>query len=356
MEKRMRKRQDSDKPICELLFTGTGTSEGTPRVSCLTAHVDKVGRLAQKNEEARYSLNGDGVRDTRDPDVVNAKHPKKKKHVPDYPCMVCMDSVRTNSVNRRRNTGALIRYRYRTPEGKIEAVNIVIDVGKFWWESVMELFPRHGIRRIHAFVITHDHADATFGLDNTRDFTNVEDMHMPVFLSNDCLSKLAKSMPYLVDASNATGSGYVPKLEFHTFEELKPFNVAGLKITPLPVEHGKDYTSFGFLFGRVVYISDVSRVYERTMKVLDELAASEGGVELLVIDALKLNEAHVSHFGHHEAVALARRLRPKQTLLVGMNHSIEHHATNRVLREYLQSDGLDIQLAYDGQSVLLSSL
>ena len=56
---------------------------------------------------------------------------------------------------------------------------------------------------------------------------------------------------------------------------------------------------------------------------------------------------------HPNQVALARRLRPRRTLLVGMGHAMEHHATNRRLRRLWTEEGLDIQLAYDGQFVPL---
>ena len=56
---------------------------------------------------------------------------------------------------------------------------------------------------------------------------------------------------------------------------------------------------------------------------------------------------------HPNQVALARRLRPRRTLLVGMGHAMEHHATNRRLRRLWSEEGLDVQLAYDGQFVPL---
>ena len=54
------------------------------------------------------------------------------------------------------------------------------------------------------------------------------------------------------------------------------------------------------------------------------------------------------------ASELARRLRPARTLLVGMGHALEHVATNRRLRRLQREEGLDIQLAYDGQFVPLA--
>ena len=45
-----------------------------------------------------------------------------------------------------------------------------------------------------------------------------------------------------------------------------------------------------------------------------------------------------------------RRLAPRKALLVGMGHDFEHRAANRVLRR-LRAEGLDIQLARDGELV-----
>jgi len=78
-------------------------------------------------------------------------------------------------------------------------------------------------------------------------------------------------------------------------------------------------------------------------------------------------------------VELARRLRPRhtrlvgvkelptkclltvtavhrRTLLVGMGHALEHHATNRRLRRLWRDERLDVQLAFDGMFVPLPGL
>ena len=136
---------------------------------------------------------------------------------------------------------------------------------------------------------------------------------------------------------------------------------ASLKITPLPVEHGPDYISLGFAFGRedvVVYLSDVSGLPAGTWRYLRALPR----IRLLVVDALWQGSTaghpsrfrqHPVHFDLPETLALVRRLRPVQTLLVGMSHDFEHARANAALRAWLR-DGpemLDVQLAHDGQCV-----
>lgn len=79
--------------------------------------------------------------------------------------------------------------------------------------------------------------------------------------------------------------------------------------------------------------------------------ASDGCIDLLVLDALRWDEPHPVHASALESVALARKLRAKRTLLVGMSHTMEHDETNTALRHMLLSEGLDVQLAFDGQFV-----
>ncbi|XP_078428967.1 metallo-hydrolase/oxidoreductase superfamily protein isoform X2 [Wolffia australiana] len=104
---------DRDRPAdtSEIIFLGTGTSEGIPRVSCLT-------------------------------------DPLKK-------CEVCSKAAEEGNKNRRMNTSILIRH-----HNSEESFNILIDAGKFFYHSALRWFPLYGIRAIDAVIITHSHADA----------------------------------------------------------------------------------------------------------------------------------------------------------------------------------------------------
>ncbi len=67
-----------------------------------------------------------------------------------------MDALNPNSKNLRRNTSVLIQ----TDKDK----NILIDCGKFFFQSAIQWFPFHKIKKIDSVLITHDHADALNGL------------------------------------------------------------------------------------------------------------------------------------------------------------------------------------------------
>jgi phosphoribosyl 1,2-cyclic phosphate phosphodiesterase len=71
------------------------------------------------------------------------------------------------------------------------------------------------------------------------------------------------------------------------------------------------------------------------------------GTELLVVNALRFTKPHHSHQLVDDAVAFARRVGARRTLLIHMCHDIGLHAqVNRILPE-------GIELAYDGLCVTI---
>ena len=45
---------------------------------------------------------------------------------------------------------------------------ILVDCGKTFREQAIEFFPKKGLRKIDALILTHHHADAIDGLDDLR--------------------------------------------------------------------------------------------------------------------------------------------------------------------------------------------
>ncbi|OAY36495.1 putative hydrolase C777.06c isoform X2 [Manihot esculenta] len=250
---------DAESPLdqSEIIFMGTGTSEGIPRLSCLT-------------------------------------NPSKE-------CPVCSKAVEPGNKNRRLNTGLLIRY-----SGAGERRNILIDAGKFFYHSALRWFPAFGLRTIDAVIITHSHADAIGGLDDLRDWTNNVQPHIPI---------------------------YVAQRDF--------------EFTPLPVWHGRGYRSLGFRFGNICYISDVSEIPEETYPLLEDS-------EILILDALRPDRSSSTHFGLQRALDEVRKIQPKRTLFTGMMHLMDHDKVNEYLLKLMETEGLDVQLSYDGLRIPVS--
>ena len=277
-----------------VVFLGSGTSEGVPRVTCLT-------------------------------------DPYKS-------CAVCMDAVKPGSKNRRRNTSLLIQ---RPAEDGVVR-NIVIDVGKFFYESAIQWFPKFEARDLDAVVLTHAHADAAGGLDDLRDWTNYRRHPVEVFVREVDMRVLSRTHYYLVPGRGVDSAGSVARLEFEVFDEA-PFMVQELTLTPLPVEHGKGFTTSGFRFGNVCYVPDTSRIPDETARLIY-------GCDLLILDALRPESTHGSHLTIEQAIDEVKRLKPRRAVFTDMAHDVHHHPVNQQLRSLLDSDGLDIELAYDGMS------
>ncbi|KAK8608346.1 hypothetical protein V6N13_023772 [Hibiscus sabdariffa] len=275
----------------EIIFIGTGTSEGIPRVSCLTDPVKK--------------------------------------------CQVCTKAAEPGNKNRRRNTSLLVRY--SKPSGKC---NILIDAGKFFYHSALRWFPEFGIRTLDAVIITHSHADAIGGLDDLRDWTNNVQPTIPIYVAKRDFEVMQKTHYYLVDTSVIIPGAAVSKLQFNIIHE-EPFTVHDLQITPLPVWHGRGYRSLGFRFGDICYISDVSDIPEETYPLLENC-------EILILDALRPDRSSSTHFGLPRALEEVRKIKPKRTLFTGMMHLMDHEKVSEYLENLMETEGLDIQLSYDG--------
>ncbi|CAM6019427.1 unnamed protein product [Sphagnum balticum] len=287
----------SKQKTSELIFLGTGTSEGIPRVSCLTN--------------------------------------------PDKKCPVCWAATKLGNRNRRRNTSVLLRY--CVPDG--HHLNILVDAGKFFYHSALQWFPYYGIRNLDAVIITHSHADANGGLDDLRDWTNNVQATIPIYVTSRDLQVMSKSHYYLVDTSVVTKGTAVSKLQFQEITE-EPFFVHGLKVVPLPVWHGPGYRSLGFRVGNICYISDVSEIPAETYPLLENC-------DLLILDALRPDRSSTTHFGMPQALEEVRKIHPKQTLFTGMMHNMDHDEINAQLAHLLDSEGLDVQLSYDGMQIAI---
>ena len=250
-------------------------------------------------------------------------------------CNVCISARSNSSPNRRRNTSALI---------VTETENILIDCGKTFHESCSYVFPNLQISKIDRVLISHSHADAMNGLDDLR---SLKGKKVPVHVSKHTFDTINSSFPYLVDSGKATGAGDVSDLDFKVFAENEPIIVAGMEIVPFPVEHGfysdgRPFISYGFRFGSVCYISDVSKIPTASEKYLEN-------ADILVIDCLKESGKYPSHFCLDQVAETVKQFRPGSCYLVGMGHKVDYHEILATC--FKKFPELNIKPAYDGLSL-----
>lgn len=287
---------------------------------------------------------------------------------------VCQDALQPDSKNARSNVSILVRY----TNAAGSTFHLMVDAGKTMRSACLKSFPKLGVMSIDALLLTHDHADAIFGLDDLRDLQQHEEVTdaetgklvgyrikgtgggLRIVSNRATLRRARSSFPYLAAPADFVAPGLLRRrVAYFQWEEIPHDNAhlqfGGLGVRCLPVYHGGQYVSLGFGFGRkadgsrpFVYISDVKALPPDTMEWL--LAKP---IDVLVVDLLRRAD-HTTHFSFDEAVSFVKRLRPGRTLFVGMSSCEvgDHDEVNVELRALGDADGgLDMQLAYDGMSL-----
>lgn len=157
-------------------------------------------------------------------------------------CAVCEDCLTNpSSKNRRNNPSALVSFDH--PDGRRR--NILIDVGKTFRDTVLKNFERLGVEQVDAVILTHGHMDAFGGLDDLRDISPTRTL--PVYLTQSCFDVVSRSFSYLVKKPETKGL-FIASLDWKIIAPFQPFEVEGLVIVPLPVEHGPPGPMLGFEF------------------------------------------------------------------------------------------------------------
>lgn len=204
-------------------------------------------------------------------------------------CKVCRSA---DPRDRRLRCSSLIE-----TQGK----RILIDCGPDFRQQAL----RHNITGLDAVLITHNHFDHLYGLDDVRPLGN-----MPVYGDSVVLRTIHEFMPYCFGEHKYPGSATI---ELHELQPFKPFTVAGVEVLPLPVTHGR-FNILGYRFGPLAYITDASFLSEETFEALR-------GVKTLVLNALRITP-HPSHFSLEESIAAASRIAAKDTYFIHFSHDI----------------------------------
>jgi len=191
---------------------------------------------------------------------------------------------------------------------------------------------RVGINQIEAVLLTHGHADHVMGFDDLRPLSVGRSQPMPVYGNKQAFEIVRRAFSYAFDGK--------PKLSTVPSVILKevdgPFELLGVKITPIPLVHG-EMTVLGFRFGRAAYLTDFNSVPESSFALLQ-------GLDDVIIDALR-DTPHPMHQTVEQALALVEKIKPQRAWFTHIAHDLGHAATNERLRKQGHAN---VQLAYDG--------
>lgn len=207
-------------------------------------------------------------------------------------------------------------------------MTILIDAGPDLRQQAL----RAGITRLDAVLLTHAHADHIAGIDDLRPLNFAQGAAMPIYASAATLAAVRERFAYAFAEPDGSTR---PAIDLIPIESGAPFAVGPICIVPFDVQHG-GWLITGYRIGGLGYVTDASELPSRSRDQLSNL-------DVLVLNALR-HTPHPTHLSLSQAVALAAELRPGRTLLVHMNHDLDHAASNETLPR-------SVRLAYDGQVV-----
>lgn len=208
--------------------------------------------------------------------------------------------------------------------------SIVVDTGPDFRQQML----RERIRKLDAVLFTHEHKDHTAGLDDVRSFNFAQKTDMPIYGRKTVLEQIKREFAYAFAEIRYPGVPIITPIEI----ENKPFEVAGMEVTPIEVMHHK-LPVFGFRFGDFSYITDTNYISPAELEKVR-------GSKVLVLNALQKTE-HISHYTLQEAVDVAKEVGAEKTYFTHISHKLGlHQEVNAELPEGMELawDGLKVEL------------
>ena len=233
-------------------------------------------------------------------------------------CKVCQSA---DPKDKRTRCSALV---------ETDSTRILIDCGPDFRQQILP----QPFRKIDGILITHSHYDHMGGMDDIRPYCQFGAIN--VYADTLAKQSMLEMLPYCFAENRYPG---VPAIGLHEIFPHQPLQIGNLEVMPIQVMHGK-LPILGFRIGNLTYITDMKTIDDGELKYIE-------GTELLVVNALRFDKPHHSHQLIDDAIAFARKVGAKRTLIIHVCHDVGlHQDVNKIL-----PDGID--LAYDGQEIYL---
>ena len=215
---------------------------------------------------------------------------------------------------------------------EVNGTKLVIDAGPDFRQQMLNI----GLRKLDAILLTHEHTDHIFGLDDIRAFNWVQKHPTDIYAEKRVQNAIKRVFDYVFEKNKYPG---IPQMNLHLVEN-KPFLLDSTEIIPVRGFHHK-LPVFGFRVGKMAYLTDVNRIEPEEKEKLK-------GLDVLVVNALRF-EKHISHFNIEEALQLIDEVQPENAYLTHISHLLgKHDDVQKQLPDH-------VFLAYDSLQLTIKS-
>ena len=233
-------------------------------------------------------------------------------------CEVCRSE---NPKDKRLRSSLLI---------KTGGQNFVIDAGPDFRQQML----REQVKTLRAVLITHEHVDHVFGLDDIRSYNWIQKHPMDIYAEKRVQEAIKRIFHYVFADYKYPG---IPKMKLHAINN-KQLKIDDEVFVPIRCYH-HILPVYGFRVGDLTYITDTNFIPPEEMEKVK-------GSRILIVNALR-REKHISHFNLEEALEMIEKIEPEKAYLTHLSHGFGKH--DDIQKELPEN----VFPGYDGLNIVL---
>jgi phosphoribosyl 1,2-cyclic phosphate phosphodiesterase len=132
--------------------------------------------------------------------------------------------------DRRTRTGAMLRFTDAAGEARV----VLIDAPPDHREHAL----RERLQRVDAILFTHAHVDHVFGLDDARLYNVAMRAPIHLYAEAEVAEDLRRIYRHIFEPHLNVNPSFVASVELHDIGPARPFDLFGVRVTPLRLLHG----------------------------------------------------------------------------------------------------------------------